>query len=231
MRLVPAVLLLPLLFLTGSCSRTASPLGGPQTDPHPARIEDGHLFPMIGYQQQTDWTCGPAVCLMIERHYFPDSTLTEAQIATLAGCTEAQGTDLAGMMRFFSRPGWTVQVREGTPLEAVLRAIDQEVPTVVAWSDWGGHWCIPVGYDYRTGKDVCWQDDLIIFRDPYDRVDGRPDGYTDFSLSRFLDMWEEHNYITPGRKNTHLLLVPVPSRPKAHAEAALRARDLLTATR
>ena len=201
---------------------------GPLTAAYPRRIQDGSLFEMTGYHQQKDWTCGPAACLMVEKYYFPNSTLTEAQIEPLVGCTEDMGTALTGIQAFFSRPGWTVQVKENATVDEIEKAIRKGVPTIVGWCDWGGHWCIPVGYDLRKGKDTFWQDDLIIFRDPYDQTDDVVDAYTDFALWRFNDMWEEYNYITPGRKNSKLLIVPIPANPEAHRTAAHAAPHILT---
>ena len=228
MRHVIALILLSCLAATAARGETYD--GSPLLAPYPHQIQDGHVIPMTGYHQQQEWTCGPAACLMIEKFYFPASTLDEPQIATLVTCSETLGTGLAGMKTFFSRPGWTLLVKEETDVNVVLRAIRKDVPTIVGWSDWGGHWAIPVGYDYRTKKDDFWQDDLIIFRDPYDQVDGTVDGYTDFALARFTLMWEEHTYITPGRKNVRLLLIPVPAAPAAHPESAKAASGILNAT-
>ena len=199
---------------------------GPLTSPYPKRIHDGALIQMVGYHQQKDWTCGPASILMVEKYYFPNSPLTEAAIESPALTTEEMGTSLEGMRAYYAQAGWTLLVKENATTDDLLRAIRKGIPTIVGWCDWGGHWAVPVGYDLRRGKDVYWQDDQIIFRDPYDQTDDVVDAYSDFSLWRFNDMWEEYNYITPGRKNYHLLLVPVPKNPQAHRDEARAARRL-----
>ncbi|MFH1728660.1 MAG: hypothetical protein ABIA04_09610 [Pseudomonadota bacterium] len=44
-----------------------------------------------------------------------------------------------------------------------------------------------MGYDDVGTKEI--DDDILIFADPYDRIDGNQDGITYFNADRFYWMW------------------------------------------
>ncbi len=54
--------------------------------------------------------------------------------------------------------------------------LDNDIPIMVEWDEWGGHWQTIIGYDNMGTVDKT-QDDVLIFADPYDTTDHNQDGY------------------------------------------------------
>lgn len=54
--------------------------------------------------------------------------------------------------------------------------LDNDIPIIVGWDEWGGHWEVIVGYDDMGTKEKT-QDDVLIMADPYDTTDHNQDGY------------------------------------------------------
>jgi hypothetical protein len=67
--------------------------------------------------------------------------------------------------------------------------LQRDVPIMVDWSDWGGHWQAIIGYD-TNGTDGIG-DDVLIFAAPYDTTDHWEDGYYAYPLERFFYQWKE----------------------------------------
>jgi len=72
---------------------------------------------------------------------------------------------------------------ENGTLEMLRENLAKGIPTLVEWSDWGGHWVIVIGYDTRKSETI--DDDVILFADPSDTHDDRADGITWFNADRF----------------------------------------------
>lgn len=85
--------------------------------------------------------------------------------------------------------------------------LKQGIPTMVAWSDWGGHWQVVAGYD-TMGTDTV-VDDIIIFADPYDVTDHQQDGYYRFPTCRFDSMWYVPHWF-PEESATRAWITAVP---------------------
>lgn len=67
--------------------------------------------------------------------------------------------------------------------------LKKDIPIMVDWSDWGGHWQAIIGYD--TNGTAIIGDDVLIFADPYDTTDHWQDGYYTYPLERFFYQWKE----------------------------------------
>ena len=85
--------------------------------------------------------------------------------------------------------------------------LENGIPTMVEWMDWGGHWVVVTGYDTR-GTDTIW-DDVIIFADSVDSHDDRVDGVTYFNYGEFDAMWFDAHYF-PAGMNDRVWIVAVP---------------------
>lgn len=65
--------------------------------------------------------------------------------------------------------------------------------------EWGGHWMVLIGYDDMGTEE--FDDDVLIFADPYDTTDHFKDGYTIKSFQRYFAEWrnfdtsEKQDYI------------------------------------
>jgi len=93
----------------------------------------------------------------------------------------------AQMTNWLNSNGFTASWHENGTLDTLRNNLALNKPTLVEWSDWGGHWVLAVGYDTRNTTDP--MDDVIIFADPYDRHDDNSDGFTWFNAQRFYYMW------------------------------------------
>lgn len=83
--------------------------------------------------------------------------------------------------------------------------LQKDVPIMVDWSDWGGHWQAIIGYD-TNGTDGIG-DDVLILADPYDTSDHWQDGYYAYPLERFFYQWREG--FTPYQQQVYIVVEPV----------------------
>jgi len=154
--------------------------------PAPGTVRSGLvLLPITGHQQTTDYTCGPAAVLTLLRHY--QRTGDELALATAMKTNAEIGTTPENLAGWLTANGFTVVWGENGSLDLLRDNLAKGVPTLVEWSDWGGHWALVVGYDTRGTDDIA--DDAIIFADPCDTHDDRVDGLTVFNAERFDYMW------------------------------------------
>jgi hypothetical protein len=158
-----------------------------------------------GYQQTTDYTCGPAALLSLAKFYgmpgIEENAETEIQIAKETGTRDLNsslpGTKPQEMVAWLEKNGFDAQLTfedkgDGTALQRLRDNIGRRIPTLVEWIDLNGHWAIAVGYDYRNVSDP-W-DDVLILADPYDRYDDYQDGYSFVNANRFYWMWFDALY-------------------------------------
>ncbi len=54
--------------------------------------------------------------------------------------------------------------------------LDNDIPIMIEWDEWGGHWQTIIGYDSMGTPDKT-QDDILILADSYDTTDHNQDGY------------------------------------------------------
>ena len=189
------LILLALMFFFSTCKKD-DPSGGASQDvgrsdyygltinQHP--ITPGlTLLPIRSYQQTTEYTCGPAAVITLLRYYGKDGD--EMTIAREMGTSTTTGTTPDQMTTWLNSHGFTATWNEHGSLELLRESLAKQTPTLVEWSDWGGHWVLAIGYDTRNTEDL--MDDVIIFADPYDRHDDHVDGVTWFNAQRFYYMW------------------------------------------
>ena len=137
------------------------------------------------YQQTTEYSCGPASVLTLLRYYGKSGD--EMIIAKEMGTSTTCGTTPEQMSSWLGQHGFTASWNENGNLDTLTNNLKKQVPTLIEWSDWGGHWVLVVGYDTRNTESL--MDDVIIFADPYDRHDDSNDGLTWFNAQRFYYMW------------------------------------------
>ena len=164
---------------------------------------------LTGYQQTTEFTCGPAALLSVALFYklpgFKADKDNEMRITSEVGTRERAtmkpgekpGTKPEEMVKWLEKNGFKAELSfeskgDYSSLEKIRQNIRQGIPTIVEWIDLSGHWVVAVGYDDRGTPKV--EDDVIIFADPYDRYDDHPDGYTFFNADAFYWMWFDALY-------------------------------------
>jgi len=141
-------------------------------DDHPK--QPGLTFlPVNTYQQTTDHTCAASSIVTLLRFYGRSGDeMTIASELT----TGTAGTTPEKMTFWLNNHGFTAKWHQLGTLDTLRNRLAQNKPTVVEWSDWGGHWVLCIGYDTRNTPDPL--DDVILFADPFDRIDDHPDGVT-----------------------------------------------------
>lgn len=65
--------------------------------------------------------------------------------------------------------------------------IENDVPLIIGWDEWGGHWQVVIGYD-DMGTEAS-QDDVLILADSYDTTDHNQNGYVIESFERLVYGW------------------------------------------
>ena len=65
--------------------------------------------------------------------------------------------------------------------------IDNDIPMMIGWDEWGGHWQTIIGYDSMGTEGT--QDDVLILADSYDTTDHNQDGYVVESFERLVYGW------------------------------------------
>lgn len=162
------------------------------------------LLLVNSYQQTTEYTCGPAAVLSLMHFYGKEGD--EMTIATEMGTSNITGTTPSQMNTWLNNHGFNATWQEEGSLEMLRENLANNKPTLVEWSDWGGHWVMVVGYDTRNTVDP--MDDVIIFADPYDRHDDNQDGYTWFNAQRFYYMWYDALLFGSVMKRVYITATP-----------------------
>jgi len=169
------------------------------------------------YQQTQEYTCGPAVALMLLYYYLGNSPYNEMELAEImrsnqdingnntespgeANEEDEYGTTTDRLVSLFTWFRWNVQSSltyaydDGKTFQNVeelkkwvLFYLNKGIPILVEWIDLGGHWQIIIGYD-TMGTEAIY-DDVLILADPYDITDHIQDGYYVFPVQRFYEMW------------------------------------------
>ena len=71
--------------------------------------------------------------------------------------------------------------------ELIQYLVANDVPMIIGWDEWGGHWQVVIGYD-DMGTEAT-QDDVVILADSYDTTDHNQNGYVIESFERLLYGW------------------------------------------
>jgi hypothetical protein len=156
------------------------------------------------YQQTTEYTCGPSAVLTLLSYY--GRTGDELTIAGEMGTSTLTGTTPEQMAVWLDNHAFGASWHEEGTIEMLRENLKNNIPTLVEWSDWGGHWVLVIGYDTRNTDDP--MDDVIIFADPYDRHDDNVDGFTWFNAQRFYYMWYDALLFERVMKNVYIQATP-----------------------
>ncbi|HRY34218.1 MAG TPA: C39 family peptidase [Bacteroidales bacterium] len=157
------------------------------------------------YQQTTEYTCGPSAVITLLRHF--DKSGDEMTIAGEMGTSSTCGTTPAQMSNWLNSHGFKASWHVNGSLDSLVGNLKKNIPTLVEWSDWGGHWVLVTGYDTRSTPST--SDDVIIFADPYDRHDDNMDGFTWFNAERFYYMWYDALLFGSVMKRIYITAVPL----------------------
>ncbi|NMC32506.1 MAG: hypothetical protein GYA36_08625 [Veillonellaceae bacterium] len=177
-----------------------------------------------GYQQTTDYTCGPAAVMSLLHWYgrLDASELnaaTELRIAREMGTGDLQsrrpGTSVAQMTNWLERNGFRVASGEDGTLELLQKFLKKKIPVLVEWIDWGGHWVVATGY-HAAYESPTRGPDTIFFADPASHWANpdNPDGISSFNAWRFRDMWLDVQYLNPGHVTRRVYIIAVPAKPR-----------------
>lgn len=213
MKPIPLILInLWILFFFISCSKDNSDDGTrPSSDYFVLDVIHGSSRPGLtlleidSYQQTTEYTCGPAAVVSLLSYYGISGD--EMTIAQEMGTSNMVGTNPEQMASWLDTHGFEASWHENGNLDTLVNRLQRNIPTLVEWSDWGGHWVLVIGYDTRQTENI-W-DDVIIFADPYDRHDDKQDGYTWFNAGRFYYMWYDALLFGTVMKQVYITAEPV----------------------
>jgi hypothetical protein len=170
-------------------------------------------IPLKSYRQQmTNYSCGAAAAMTVMSYYGIPANNTDADEDRIAHEMNRNVSDTTGInpeqiTSWFHRNGWNATWKTGGSRQMLRQNLENGIPTMVEWMDWGGHWVVVVGYDTR-GTDILW-DDVIIFADSVDSHDDRVDGVTYFNYGEFDAMWFDAHYFPNGMKD-RVYVVAVP---------------------
>jgi len=156
------------------------------------------------YQQTTSYTCGPCCALTLMSYYGQKGD--ELKIAEEMGTSKEKGTNPEQMVTWLENNGYDVEWGEHGSVDMLRENLKQEIPTLVEWIDWGGHWVVCVGYDDRGTKNK--RDDVIIFADPADSHDDNTDGITYFNATRFNYMWFDAFLFERPMHKVYIIAIP-----------------------
>ena len=131
-------------------------------------------------------------------NWFGQKQYHEKAVAGLLETHCTKGSAVENIADLFDLVGWNVDFHASTDRrfqtieaaeQAIIDYIDRDIPIMIDWVDWAGHWQVLIGID-TCGTDTPY-DDVLIFADPYDVTDHKQDGYYTYPLGRFFGMWRE----------------------------------------
>lgn len=172
------------------------------------------VIPLRSFRQQvTNYSCGAAAAMTVMSYYgTPVNNSDDAEIRIahemFSNVSEKTGINPEQEAAWFARQGWNASWGTGGTRQMLLDNLNNGIPTMVEWMDWGGHWVVVVGYDTRGTENV-W-DDVIIFADSVDCHDDRVDGITYANYGQFDAMWFDAHYF-PENMRTRAYVVAVPA--------------------
>ena len=177
-------------------------------------------------QQSTEWTCGTTSATMVMNWFGMDEGENDISLATHRQGGKTGATTLAGMEEVFKYMNDTYKqdwiwftnqdlddpygeesyigdycLQAGTTEDwygLIPYLLEKDIPIMIGWDEWGGHWQVIVGYD-DMGTPEATQDDVLILADPYDTTDHNQDGYVIESFERLVYGW----YSSYDEENLH----------------------------
>ena len=177
-------------------------------------------------QQSTEWSCGMSSASMVMNWYGMLEDETEISLGSKRAEKDYPGTLLSDMEDIFTYMNeehgqdwiWFTNKDLDDPegeesyigdycLQAgttegwyglIPYLLENDIPMMIGWDEWGGHWQVIVGYDDMGTPDAT-QDDVLILADPYDTTDHNQDGYVIESFERLVYGW----YTSYDEDNLH----------------------------
>jgi subfamily B ATP-binding cassette protein HlyB/CyaB len=95
--------------------------------------------------QRTEWTCGPACVSMVAQHF--GKRVGEDVAAEQMGTTKEDGTTPEAMAYALAQFCSPAMRRRMTKKQIIALINHKQVPVVVLWDDWKGHWAVIVAAD------------------------------------------------------------------------------------
>ena len=159
-------------------------------------------------QQAAEWSCGPASVRMVLEYFDLIADESEFSLAAMRENDREGATTLDGIVEIFDalnekhEQGWTLITTDdldddlacdGYYLEGgaedglIPYFLNEGIPVLIGWNEWGGHWQVIIGYDDMGTEET--QDDVLILADPYDTTDHNQDGYVIESYERLIYGW------------------------------------------
>jgi len=185
-------------------------------------------------QQSTEWTCGCASSLMVMNWFGKAEGETDVSLSKIRQDGEMGATYLKGMKQIFKYMNeeydqdwvWVSTSDLDDPdgeesyigdycLQAgtmedwyglIPYLLDNDIPIMVGWDEWGGHWQVIVGYD-DMGTVEKTEDDVIILADPYDTTDHNQDGFYVDGFERLVYGWYS-NFESKYKHNDFIAAFP-----------------------
>lgn len=156
-------------------------------------------------QQTSEWSCGVVSAMMVLNYYDALGEYNEESLAQIRpNGLDPEATALIDLVKIFDTVGgFNLESTYDYPgdeifdfmsLEKIRNYLDQGIPVIVGWNDWGGHWQVIIGYD--TMGTETEQDDVIIVADSYDTTDHNQDGYGIYPAERFFYNWTMYDFFT-----------------------------------
>lgn len=163
-------------------------------------------------QQTNESACGITSALMVLDWYDKLGDWTERSLGDLrhtpTGDLEGYpGTTLQQAIDIFDGVGgFDYQSTIDTPviwMEDIKAFLDNGIPVMICWNDWGGHWRVIIGYD-NMGTET-EQDDVFLTADPYDTTDHNQDGYGVLEAERMMYNFSMYGYFPEEEGGSDML--------------------------
>lgn len=188
-----------------------------QIDPYNMESTDTlTILPHFKTIQQTDErTCALACVLMVMDYFDRADGYDEFDLLMLHPQGEDMlSTSLPEAIEIFDQVGGfdlttTRNYDESLTLAAIQQFLKADMPVMVCWNDWGGHWQVIIGYDTMGTESE--QDDVLIVADPYDTTDHNQDGYGIYPALRFYYNFSTYTFFHEEDGNDQLFVAVKPA--------------------
>lgn len=165
-------------------------------------------------QQSTEWACGCTSSVMVMEHFNKNkNNETDMSLSNMRQNGYVGPTFVSGMEEIFTKMNtknsddWVFFTSDDLEYKddysfigdyclewgkadngLIPYLIEHDIPMMIGWDEWGGHWQTIIGYD-DMGTPEKTQDDVLILADSYDTTDHDQDGYFVESFERLVYGW------------------------------------------